>query len=184
VNKSITEVAKILEKEPFDAISDLLLEENGEMMVLIHEIGGDRVTEEPMLTVLKHPYAAVNTDAVPIKVGVPPPNLYGTFPKILGRYVRDKKILRLEDAIRKMTSLSAQRFGLRDRGLLREGMYADIVIFNPKTIIDKATYANPHQHSEGIEYVLINGNVVVRKGEQDPSILAGKVLRGPSYIPR
>lgn len=180
---SIGEVAKILGKDPFDAISDLLLEENGEMSVLIHEIGGDRVSEEPMLTVLRHPCASIETDAIPLKVGVPPPGLYGAYPRVLGRYVRERRILTLEDAVRKMTSLPAHRLGIKDRGILREGSYADITIFNPRTIIDKSTYANPRQHPEGIEYVLINGCIVVRKGDHDTSILAGKVLRGPSYVP-
>jgi N-acyl-D-aspartate/D-glutamate deacylase len=109
-------------------------------------------------------------------LGNPHPRVYGTYPRVLGKYVRDEKVLTLEDAVRKMTSLPAQRLGLQDRGLIRSGFFADVAIFNPKTIIDKATYENPHQYPAGIDYVIVNGRIVLEKGEFKDA-LPGKVLR-------
>ena len=108
--------------------------------------------------------------------GVVHPRNYGTFPKVLGYYVREKGVLALEDAIRKMTSLPAQTLRLIDRGVLRLGAYADITIFDPQRVIDKATWENPHQYSEGIAYVIVNGNVVISEGKHTGA-LSGYVLR-------
>ena len=108
--------------------------------------------------------------------GKPHPRGYGTFPRILGRYVRELGVLRLEEAVRKMTSMPAQRFGILDRGLVRPGMRADITVFDPDTVIDKATYQDPHQFPEGIEYVVVNGRVTVDDGKYTGA-LAGKTLR-------
>jgi N-acyl-D-amino-acid deacylase len=94
----------------------------------------------------------------------PHPRAYGTFPRILGKYVRDEGILPLEEAIRKMSALPADRLGLRDRGRIEKNLAADIVIFDPKIVIDKATYSDPHQFPEGINYVIVNGKVVVKDG--------------------
>jgi len=132
-------------------------------------------------------YAA--TEAM--KLSRPHPRAYGTFPMIFRKYVRGEgraemprdqgsKILTLEDAVRKMTSFPAQKLGLRDRGMIREGMRADIVVFDPLTIKDTATYEDPHQYPKGIHYVMVNGEVLVEKGEQT-GFLPGKVLRGPGY---
>ncbi len=104
------------------------------------------------------------------------PRSYGAYPKILGKYAREEEVLTIEDAIRKMTSLPAQKLGLRDRGLIREGMWADVVVFNPKTVMDKATYEDPHRYPEGLKYVLVNGEIVVDNGEHTGA-LPGKVLR-------
>jgi len=108
------------------------------------------------------------------------PRGWGTYPRILGRYVRDEHLLSLETAVNKMTGAPAARVGLRDRGLLREGMFADITIFDPNKVIDRATFESPNQHPVGIEYVLINGRISVDKGQRTPA-LAGRVLRGPGY---
>ena len=108
------------------------------------------------------------------------PRAYGTFPRILGLYVRDQKVLRLEDAVRKMTSLPAQKLGLRDRGLLRPGLYADITVFDPGKVIDRATFDSPHQFSEGIVEVFVNGVAVVDQGKITGR-LPGRILRGPGY---
>jgi len=108
------------------------------------------------------------------------PRAYGSFTRILGHYVRGEKIMSLEEAIRKASSLPAQTLGIRDRGLLREGFFADIVIFDPEMVIDRATFERPHQYSTGIDYVFVNGKIVVDQGtitEARP----GKVLRGPGY---
>nr|NIU39585.1 amidohydrolase family protein [Candidatus Bathyarchaeota archaeon]NIV44300.1 amidohydrolase family protein [Candidatus Bathyarchaeota archaeon] len=111
----------------------------------------------------------------------PHPRSYGTFPRVLGKYVRNEEILTLENAVQKMTSLPARKLGLKERGLIKEGMYADIAIFNPEIILDKATYADPHQYPEGVEYVVVNGKMIISKKEHIGA-LAGKALR--KRIPR
>jgi len=112
----------------------------------------------------------------------PHPRAYGTFPRILRKYVREEKVLTLEDAIRKFTALPAQRMRLTDRGVLKQGMWADVVVFDPAKIADKATFEKPNQFSEGMEYVLVNGVPVVDGGKMTGA-LPGKVLRGPGYVP-
>jgi dihydroorotase/N-acyl-D-amino-acid deacylase len=112
----------------------------------------------------------------------PHPRAYGTFPRILRKYVREEKKLRLEDAIRKFTALPAQRMRLSDRGVLKAGLWADVVIFDPETITDRATFENPNQVSEGMKYVLVNGVPVIDDGKAT-NALPGKVLRGPGYEP-
>ena len=113
-----------------------------------------------------------------LRHGKPHPRYYGTYPRILGKYVREEGVLTLENAIRKMTSFPAQRLGLLDRGLLKEGLWADVVVFDPETVKDKATYLDPHQFPEGILHVLVNGQIVVANGQQTGR-LPGKVLRRP-----
>ena len=108
------------------------------------------------------------------------PRSYGTYPKILGRYVRDYKWLTLEDAVRKMTGATAARLSIRDRGELKEGWKADVMIFDPNTIIDKATYEQPHQLSVGVRHVLVNGVAVVTDGKAT-GVKPGRVVRGPGY---
>jgi dihydroorotase/N-acyl-D-amino-acid deacylase len=108
------------------------------------------------------------------------PRAYGTYPRILGRFVREQHILTLEDAVRKMTSAVAERLSIRDRGTLREGNYADIMIFDPNTIIDRATYEKPHQLSEGVKWVLVNGVPVVADG-QVTGDKPGRIVRGPGW---
>ncbi|MHA1408337.1 MAG: amidohydrolase family protein, partial [Candidatus Heimdallarchaeaceae archaeon] len=112
--------------------------------------------------------------------GKPHPRFYGTFPRIIRKYVKEEKVLELEEAIRKMTSLTAQKVGLFNRGLIREGMWADIVVFDYENIYDRATYEDPHHFSEGIDYVLVNGELVVKEGKQTEN-LPGKVLRYPYH---
>lgn len=176
---SLAEIAAEQDKDPRDVLMDLV------------KMGGagyiSHITDEDDLRLaLIQEWSAFGTDGEvaapdgPLSSGLPHPRGYGTFPKILGRYVREWKILSLEEAIRKSTSLTAQRLGVRHRGLLREGFYADIVIFDPETIIDKATYENPHQYSEGIDYVLVNGEVVVDHG-RITNARPGMVVRGPGY---
>jgi dihydroorotase/N-acyl-D-amino-acid deacylase len=111
------------------------------------------------------------------------PRSFGTFPRILGKYVRQDSVISLEFAIRKMTSLAAQRYGFTDRGLLRPGMYADITIFDPNTISDNATFEQPQQLSSGVSYVIVNGVPVVDEGKIT-SALPGRALRGPGYRPK
>ena len=108
------------------------------------------------------------------------PRSYGTYPRILGRFVRDDGVLRLEDAVRKMTSAVAERLSIRDRGLLREGLHADIVVFDPATIIDYATYEKPHQLSTGVQWVFVNGAAVVADGKVTGA-KPGRIVRGPGW---
>lgn len=174
--KNLVEIAKMKGKpDEFTAVCDLLLEEEGAATMVLF-----MTEEEDIRRIMKHPLSMVGSDSWSVApygvlgVGKPHPRFYGTYPKVLGGYVRENKVLRLEDAIRKMTSLPAQKIGLWDRGLIREGTWADIVVFNPDKVIDKATYQDPHQHPEGIEHVLVNGEVVVERGEHT-GILAGRV---------
>jgi N-acyl-D-amino-acid deacylase len=155
--KSILQIADERNQEPAETAFDILLEEAGKVVMIIYAM-----SEEDVRTVMKHPLVMIGTDGIPTS-GKPHPRAYGTYPRILGKYVREEKIFPLEEAIRKMTSLPAQKFGLKDRGMIAEGMIADLVIFNPSTIQDKSTYFNPHEKPEGIEYVLIGGSIVLER---------------------
>jgi len=167
--KTVKEISQEQKKDPLDFVFDLLIEEECKVM-MINFI----MCEEDVCTVMKYPGTMIGTDGVHIEKGRAHPRLYGTFPRILGKYVREEKILRLEEAVRKMTSLPAQRLGLKYRGLIKEGMCADITIFDPDRIIDKATYMHS-EYPEGIKYVIINGKLVVEEGIHN-RILAGRVL--------
>jgi len=167
--------------DEFTALYELLLEEEGAAGMVIFY--GD---EDDVKRIMRHPLQMVGTDSGccnvegPFRRGKPHPRHYGTYPRILGRYVREEKTLRLEDAIRRMTSFPAQRFGLFDRGVVRPGMWADITVFNTETIIDMATYEDPHQFPAGIEYVLVNGVITIEKGIYTGAH-AGRTLRKRKY---
>jgi N-acyl-D-amino-acid deacylase len=187
IGKSIEEIAKLKGLDPFDAYFDLIIEEKGEATGLFNYID-----EDDIRTVLKHPLMMVSSDGASLapygslgKIHGYSPCSYGEYPYILERYVREEGILTLQEAIRKMTSFPAQKLGLKDRGLLRNGMWADIVVFDPVTIRDRATsrypyhfpLANyPHRYPEGIRYVLVNGEIVVQRGKH-VGVFPGKVLR-------
>jgi N-acyl-D-amino-acid deacylase len=173
---NLAELGKMVGKSAFDAITDLMVEEGGAISQLIFGVSGDRDNEEPIRAIIKHPLGGYATDAIDIGRGKPHPAAYGTYPRILGRYVRELKLLPLEDAVRRMTSFPASRLGLRDRGVIAEGYFADLVLFHPDSIVDKATYENPRQFAEGIDYVIVNGQVLLDQGELK-AIRAGKVLR-------
>ncbi len=130
--------------------------------------------EEHVIRFLTRPEQNVCTDG--LLGGKPHPRVFGSFPRVLGKYVRGEKALTLEDAIRKMTSKPAEVFRYERRGLLKPGYFADVVVFNPETVIDKGTFANPVQYPEGIEHVLVNGQVVVDCGVYHPRP-AGRILR-------
>jgi N-acyl-D-aspartate/D-glutamate deacylase len=138
--------------------------------------------EEDVQRIMRHPLQMVGTDSGAsgttgfMRRGKPHPRGYGTYPRVLGRYVRESGVLTLEEAIRKMTSFPAQRFGLQSRGLLKPGMVADIVVFNPDTVIDTATYEEPHQLPKGVEHVIVNGEITVQSSEPQGT-LAGRTLR-------
>ena len=144
------------------------------------------MNEDDVKFAMQQPFVSVGTDAGAVNVQGPlseskvHPRAYGTFPRILGRYVRDQRLLTLEQAIRKFTSLPAQRMGLRDRGILRAGTFADITIFDPGTVNDMATFENSHRPSVGIEYVIVNGVISLEHGKVTGQF-AGRPLRGPGY---
>lgn len=134
--------------------------------------------EQDLVRILQYPFNMIASDAGIVRFGsgMPHPRAYGTNARVLGRYVKEMKVIRLEEAIRRMTSLPAQKFNLRDRGMLREGMAADVVVFDPALIGDVATYSNPHAYSKGFQYVLVNGQVVVDEGKHT-GVRNGQVLR-------
>jgi N-acyl-D-aspartate/D-glutamate deacylase len=123
--KSIREIADEKRQDPAETVFDLLVEEKGEVIIVVHAM-----SEDDVRTVMKHPLVMIGTDGIPIS-GKPHPRAYGTYPRILGKYVREEKILSLEEAIRKMTGLPAQKLGLKGRGIIEEGKIADLIIFNP-----------------------------------------------------
>lgn len=139
------------------------------------------MSEDDVIRIMKHPQAMFCTDGdnVGYDVGFPHPRSYGTYPRVLGRYVRELKVLTLEEAIRKMTSMSADRIGQRERGRIAEGMFADLTIFDAETVADRATYADPHQFPVGIRDVVINGTPVIRDGALTGST-PGRVIKGPA----
>ncbi|HEY7818617.1 MAG TPA: amidohydrolase family protein, partial [Vicinamibacteria bacterium] len=118
-------------------------------------------------------------DNVSYGIGFPHPRSYGAFPRVLGRYVREQKLLSLEEAVRRMTSLPAEQIGQRERGKIAEGSYADIVVFDPETIADRATYTDPHRYAVGVHHLLVNGVPVIRNGAYSGE-RPGRVLKGPA----
>ncbi len=178
VGKTVETIARERGCEPFDAYFDLIVE-NGHQAEAIF----DYIDEANIRLLLQHPAAMICSDGQVLALygflNDPPPYSpcsYGEFPGVLERYVRDEPVLTLQEAIRKMTSFPAQRFGLMDRGVLRPGAWADVVVFDLERIRDRATNLYPHQYPEGIDYVFVNGVLVV-EGEQHTNALPGKVLR-------
>ncbi|HEX6715670.1 MAG TPA: D-aminoacylase [Pyrinomonadaceae bacterium] len=181
--KRISEIAAEQKKDPLDAVFDLILADRGQTGAIYF-----MMSEDDMRAAMKAPFVSFCTDSGsratdgPLAGSKSHPRGWGSYPRILGRYVRDEKLLTLEDAIRKMTGAPAARVGLRDRGLIREGMFADITVFDPAKVIDRATFDSPNQYPIGIEYVLVNGKISVDKAERTAA-LSGRVLRGPGYKP-
>jgi N-acyl-D-aspartate/D-glutamate deacylase len=176
---NLAETARMRGQNPVDAIMDLLIEEDGVVGAIFFIM-----KEEDVRYAMQQPWVSVGSDGTAVKPegvlgqGKPHPRWYGTFPRILGKYVREEKVLKLEDGVRKMTSLGAQQLGIRDRGLLREGRFADVVVFDPDRVADRATFAQPHQYPVGIEYVIVNGRVVIEKGKHTGA-RPGKIVYGP-----
>ncbi len=142
------------------------------------------MNEEDVKAIMRYPFNMIGADgSVQDGKGMPHPRSYGTNARVLGKYVRDEKVIRLEDAVRRMTSLAAQKFQLKDRGQLREGFAADIVIFDENTVTDKATFENPHQFSTGFSHVLVNGVVTISDGVHTGA-KGGQALRGPAWVGR
>jgi len=181
--KTLAEIAKTWHKEPMDALFDLLIEDHGLTSVAVFGM-----SEPDVSLALQQPWVSVDNDSSGTSPeGIlgrehPHPRAYGTFPRILRKYVREEHKLTLEDAIRKFTALPAQRMRFTDRGVLKAGMCADIVIFDPAAIHDVATFEYPNQLSQGMDYVLVNGVPVIDQTMMTGA-LPGKVLRGPGYAP-
>ncbi|HZR57382.1 MAG TPA: D-aminoacylase [Terriglobales bacterium] len=179
--KTLAAVAKIWNKDPMDALFDLLIQDNASTGVAVFGM-----SESDVALALEQPWVSIDNDSSGASPeGIlgqehPHPRAYGTFPRILRKYVREEKKLTLEDALRKFSALPAQRMRLTERGVLKAGMWADIVIFDPATIRDVATFENPNQLSQGMEYVLVNGVPVIDNTKMTGA-LPGKVLRGPGY---
>ncbi len=142
------------------------------------------MNENDLVRIMQYPFNMIASDAGIAKLGsgMPHPRAYGTNARVLGRYVNELKTIRLEEAIRRMTSLPAQKFNLHSRGLIREGMAADLVVFDEKTVSDRATFANPHAYSNGFHYVIVNGEVVINDSKFT-GVRSGAVLKGPGWTP-
>ena len=175
----LSEMAAKQNKHWLDAAIDLIISEEQRVGTIFFMMSEDNVKLQ-----LRQPWMKIGTDsggADPDNPeGLVHPRSYGSYPRILGKYVREEKVIPLEDAVRKMTSAVANRLSIRDRGLLREGMYADVVVFDPQTVADRATFEKPHQLSVGIKWVLVNGTTVVVDGKHTGA-KPGRIVRGPGY---
>jgi len=177
--KRLSEIAVGRGKDWIETAMDLISEED-------NRVGGVyfMMTEDNVKLQLRQPWIKFGTDAEgndPEKAtDLTHPRSYGNFPRLLGKYVREERVLTLEDAVRKASSAVAQRLSLRDRGLLREGMFADVVVFDAERIADRATFEQPHQLSVGVRHVLVNGVPVLRDA-QHTGATPGRIVRGPGY---
>jgi N-acyl-D-amino-acid deacylase len=176
--KRMSEVIATLGGDPIDVLFKLISENRGSIpTIYFHH------SEQDMRYALQQPFVSIGSDGTavktegPLSTGNPHIRYYGTFPRVLGRYVRDAKVLTMEEAIRKMTSANAAKIGIYDRGLVRPGMWADITVFNPKTVMDEEVWEKPHQYAKGIDYVIVNGAVVLDHN-QHTNAKPGKILRG------
>jgi N-acyl-D-amino-acid deacylase len=182
LGKRLSEIAKLQNKDPMDALFDILIQDPSA------EVAVFGMSQPDVTLALQQPWVAIDNDSEGtspeglLGQAHPHPRAYGTFPRILAKYVREEKVLTLEDAIRKFSALPAQRMRLTDRGVLKAGMWADLVIFDPATVKDRATFDNPNQLSQGMDYVLVNGVPVLDQGKMTGA-LPGKVLRGAGYVP-
>jgi N-acyl-D-amino-acid deacylase len=170
----LTDIAAERGEHPAETAFSLLERYRGGVQIIVFIL-----SEVDVRRCLRHPSVAIASDGStlsPAARGKPHPRSYGTFVRVLGTYVREEKLLSLEDAIRKMTSLPAQRLRRFDLGLVRPGCHADLVVFDPATVADRATYRDPHQFATGVHYVVVNGQLVVEEGN-DTGTPAGRVLR-------
>ena len=175
--KSILECTEMTGKEPFDFIRDLLIAERNRVSVI-----GFAMDENNLKKVLASPLVTIGSDGSAVapygklSESKPHPRFYGTFPRVLGKYAREEKIFDMVTAVKKMTGMPADKLGLKQRGYLKENYFADIVIFNPETVIDNATFTNPHRYPTGIEHVIVNGKLTIEYGRHTDTF-AGKILR-------
>jgi dihydroorotase/N-acyl-D-amino-acid deacylase len=181
--KRLSDVAELWHEDPIDALCDLLIKDRAFTYVAVFGMN-----EPDVLFALKQPWVSVDNDSSGASPeGIlgqehPHPRAYGTFPRILRKYVREEQRFTLEEAVRKFSALPAQRMRLTDRGVLKQGLWADIVVFDPQIIHDNATFENPNHLSDGMDAVLVNGVPVIEGGKMTGA-LPGKVLRGPGYVP-
>lgn len=182
--KRLSEIATAQNKDPLDALFDFIIADHGQTGAIFF-----MMNEDDMKAALKSPLVSICTDSGaratdgPLAGSKSHPRGWGTYPRILGRYVRDERLMPLALAIHKMTGLPASNVGLKQRGLLRQGYFADITIFDPSTVIDRATFEEPNQYPVGINYVIVNGQIEVDNGRRTP-LNSGRVLRGPGYVGR
>ena len=180
--KTLAEVAKMRGKDPIETIMDLLLEDRSRIGTIYFMMSEDNIKKQ-----IRQPWVSFGSDAASIVTegvflkSAAHPRAYGNFARLLGKYVRDEKVISLTEAVRRLTSLPATNLGLKDRGLLKSGMFADVVIFDPQTIADHATFANPHQYSVGVRDVFVNGQHVLKNG-QHTGAKPGRALWGPGKI--
>ena len=170
IGKNLLQLGEMKGKDPLEATYDLLYQE-GNAVSMVDFYG----LEEHVKAFIARPEQNVCTDG--LLGGTPHPRVYGAFPRVLGKYVREENVIPLEEAVRKMTGRSAEVFNVKERGLLKSGYFADIVVFDPATIIDKGTYTDPRQYPEGICHVVVNGQFAVSDGKLQDGVMAGKVLR-------
>ena len=180
IGKNMTQIAQEMGKDPADAAFDLVAAGHGRVTAVYH-----MMSEPDIETALRFPWTSIGSDsgasaktAGDDAIGLPHPRAYGNFPRLIAKYVRERHVLTLEDAIRKMTSWPATRLRLEDRGSIKEGLWADVVVFDYNTIQDRATYEQPRLYPEGIDYVLVNGQLVIDHGKHT-GVKSGKVLYGP-----
>ena len=177
--KRLSEVAREMGAAPVDAAMDLILAGGGKGYMILFQLD-----VADLRGALGHSNVMIGSDGSALAThgelgqGKPHPRSYGTFPRVLARYCRDERLLSVEQAVHKMTGLPAKKLGLKDRGVVRVGAKADLVVFNGKSVADRATYEEPHQYAVGIEYVLVNGRLVIKGGEHTGS-LPGRVLTPP-----
>jgi N-acyl-D-amino-acid deacylase len=176
LGKNMAEIAETEGKGPLETAFDLIADSGGQVGCVWFD-----QLEENVQALMRHPTVVVGSDGSTLSPhGVlgqrqVHPRSYGTFPRVLGRYVREEKVLSLEEAVKKMTSVTAERFSLTDRGVVRQGTYADLVLFDANTVADRATFTDPHQYPDGIPYVIVNGEIVINEGEHTGA-LPGRVL--------
>jgi N-acyl-D-amino-acid deacylase len=179
--KRLAQIAEEQHKDPLDALFDLILADHGQTGAIYF-----MMSEADLRAAMRAPFVSFCTDSGarandgPLAGSKSHPRGWGSYPRILGRYVREDHLLTLEQAVHKMTGMPAKRVGLQDRGLVRAGAFADIVLFDPATVIDRATFEMPNQHPDGIKFVIVNGRLEVDETKRTPE-LAGRVLRGPGY---
>ena len=175
VNRTLTELGRLTGKHPFDAISDLLVAEEGQVSMLLFEISGEDAQPEYLRRLATHRLACFCTDAEEVGRGVPHPAAYGAFPRLLSKFVGPPPLLSFEEAVHRMTLRPARLFGLRDRGVIRPGAFADLVLCQPEELRDRATWRSPRRTASGISLLLINGGVAWRGGKLEA--VRGQVIR-------
>tara|TARA_B100000902_G_C26950657_1_gene735618 strand:- start:89 stop:757 length:669 start_codon:yes stop_codon:yes gene_type:complete len=179
IGMTIAEAAKIRNQSPEEAIIDLIIEDDSRIQCIYFSMSEDNIRKK-----IKLPWVSFCSDAG--SYSNPPngfrthPRAFGSFIRVLGKYSRDEGLITLEEGIRKLTSFPAENLGIKDRGLLKNGFYADIVVFDPNKIKDNATFNNPIQYAEGVEHVMVNGQIVLENGKHT-NIFSGKFIKGPGY---